>query len=127
MNPVTIATVRQLLDIAPVVLAEAHFAIKGGTIVVVFIDHSLSRQGEGGGECGVSGHAASPATPAPLSLYRGSVCPGGHAAVARHYRALSMAASSLPPLDGDRGHHFRLRGLDPLLEFSTPAKSSADP
>jgi predicted nucleotidyltransferase component of viral defense system len=59
MNPATIATVRQLLDIAPVVFATPHFAIKGGTalnlflhdlprlsvdIDVVFTDHSLDRE-----------------------------------------------------------------------------------
>lgn len=59
MNPATIATVRQLLDIAPVVFASPHFAIKGGTalnlflhdlprlsvdIDVVFTDHSLDRE-----------------------------------------------------------------------------------
>ena len=59
MNPATIATVRQLLDIAPVVFATPHFAIKGGTalnlflhdlprlsvdIDVVFTNHSLDRE-----------------------------------------------------------------------------------
>lgn len=59
MNDAYTATVRQLLDIAPVVFSCPHFAIKGGTalnlflndlprlsvdIDVVFTDHSLDRQ-----------------------------------------------------------------------------------
>jgi predicted nucleotidyltransferase component of viral defense system len=59
MNDAYTATVRQLLDIAPVVFSSPHFAIKGGTalnlflndlprlsvdIDVVFTDHSLDRQ-----------------------------------------------------------------------------------
>ena len=42
MNPATIATVRQLLDIAPVVFATPHFAIKGGTALNLFL-HDLPR------------------------------------------------------------------------------------
>lgn len=59
MNGAYTATVRQLLDIAPVVFTTPHFAIKGGTalnlflhdlprlsvdIDVVFTDHSLGRE-----------------------------------------------------------------------------------
>jgi hypothetical protein len=58
MNGAYTATVRQLLDIAPVVFESSHFAIKGGTalnlflhdlprlsvdIDVVFTDHTLDR------------------------------------------------------------------------------------
>ena len=52
MNGAYTATVRQLLDIAPVVFTTPHFAIKGGTALNLFLhdlprlstDHSLGRE-----------------------------------------------------------------------------------
>ncbi|MGL6132742.1 MAG: nucleotidyl transferase AbiEii/AbiGii toxin family protein, partial [Prochlorococcaceae cyanobacterium] len=42
MNAAYTTTVRQLLDIAPVVFSSPHFAIKGGTAINLFL-HDLPR------------------------------------------------------------------------------------
>jgi len=44
MNSAYTATVRQLLDIAPVVFATPHFAIKGGTALNLFLHDPRDHQ-----------------------------------------------------------------------------------